>query len=289
MTYQPVSSELERVGCPVCAADEPALLYDVSPYRVVRCLSCGMSYLSPRLNESAMLRFYEDDKYFENGDVGYTSYLRQEMSLRYSFRRFLQQLHRRKLAGGSLLEVGCGYGFLLDEAKPYFDYRAGIDFSGVVERASERADRVYQGDLDTIPDEERFDCIILVSVIEHVHKPVEYLQKLRDRLRPGGKLVMATPDVDSIFRRLLGRRWPAFQVIPEHVAFYNRPTLSALMARVGFSAVTSLSYVRAYPANLVVEEFNVWPAIMRRLGNRNVAFPSYMVALCGLAERAPHS
>ena len=211
------------------------------------------------------------------------------MSLRYSFRRFLRELHRRGLDGGSLLEVGCGYGFLLDEAKPYFDYRVGIDFSNAVETASKLADRVYQGDLQVIPDGERFDCIILVSVIEHVHKPIEYLAKLRERVRPGGKLVVATPDVDSIFRRLLGLRWPAFQVIPEHVAFYNRPTLSALMAKAGFSAISSLSYVRAYPADLIGEEFNVWPAIMRRLGNRNIAFPSYMVALCGFAERNPHS
>jgi SAM-dependent methyltransferase len=247
-----------------------------------------MSYLSPRLNEPAMLRFYEDDKYFESGDIGYTSYTQQEVSLRYSFRRFLEQLHRRNLSGGSLLEVGCGYGFLLDEAKPYFDYRAGIDFSGAVKSASERADRVYQGDLDMIPDVERFDCIILVSVIEHVHRPVEYMRKLRQRLRPGGKLVVATPDVDSIFRRLLGRRWPGFQVIPEHVAFYSRPTLSALMAKAGFARVLRVPYVRAYPANLVVEEFNVWPTIMRRLGERNVAFPGYMVALCGLLERVPY-
>jgi SAM-dependent methyltransferase len=289
MTYRPVSSELESVACPVCGADTPALLYDVSPYRVVRCLSCEMSYLSPRLNESAMLRFYEDDKYFENGDVGYTSYFRQETSLRYSFRRLLQQLHRRKLAGGSLLEVGCGYGFLLDEAKPYFDYRAGIDLSSAVKTATARADRVYQGDLDIIPEEERFDCIIMVSVIEHVHKPVEYLQKLRARLRPGGKLVVVTPDVNSIFRRLLGRRWPAFQVIPEHVTFYNGPTLSTLMAKAGLRRVVRLPYVRAYPANLAAEEFNIWPAILSRFGDRNVAFPGYMVARCGFAERAPHS
>lgn len=282
MSYQPALTELERVACPLCAGAEFTLVYEIAPYQVVRCLACSMSYLSPRLNEPAMLRLYQDDKYFEDGDVGYTSYSRQEKSLRYSFRRFLRQLDRMNLAGGALLEVGCGYGFLLDEAKPYFDQRVGVDFSNTVESARERADRVYQGDLETIPAEDRFDCIILVSVIEHVHRPVEYLAKLRARLRPGGRLVMATPDVDSIFRRLLGRRWPAFQVIPEHVAFYNRPTLSALMTKAGFSQVRSVPYVRAYPADLVVEEFNVWP-LLKHLGDRNVPFPGYMVAACGLA------
>jgi SAM-dependent methyltransferase len=229
------------------------------------------------------LRFYEDDRYFENGEVGYAGYLQQEPSLRYSFRRLLRHLHRRRLDGGSLLEVGCGYGFLLDEAKPYFDCRVGIDLSAAVERATGRAHRVYQGDLDALPAGERFDCIILVSVIEHVHNPVDYLRALRERLRPGGKVVVATPNVDSVFRHLLGARWPGFQVIPEHVSFYNGPTLSALMTRAGFSGVASLPYVRAYPANLVIEEFNVFSRILAPFGNRNVPFPGYMVARCGFA------
>lgn len=286
MTYQPAPSELEHVACPACGGDEPTLRYDLSPYRVVQCATCALSYLSPRLSETTMLRFYQDDKYFENGDVGYLGYLQQEKALRYSFRRLLRHMHRRRLDGGTLLEVGCGYGFLLDEAKPYFDYRVGIDLSTAVERATERADRVYQGDLDTLPTGERFDCIILVSVIEHVHNPVGYLRALRDRLRPGGKVVVATPNVDSIFRRLLGARWPAFQVVPEHVGFYNGPTLSALLTRAGFSGVTSLPFVRAYPANMVIEEFNVWPRLFGPLGNRNVAFPGYMVARCGFATHA---
>jgi SAM-dependent methyltransferase len=286
MTYQPAPSELEHVACPACGADDPMLRYDLSPYRVLQCPACRLSYLSPRLNEAAMLRFYEDDDYFENGDVGYAGYLQQEQSLRYSFRRFLQALHHRRLDGGALLEVGCGYGFLLDEAKPYFDYRVGIDFSAAVERATGRADRVYQGDLDTLPAQERFDCIILVSVIEHVHTPVDYLRKLRERLRPGGKVVVATPNVDSVFRRLLGARWPAFQVVPEHVTFYNGPTLSALMTRAGYSGVTSLPYVRAYPANMVIDEFNIWPRLFGPLGTRDVPFPGYMVARCGFAAQA---
>jgi SAM-dependent methyltransferase len=247
-----------------------------------------MSYLSPRLNEAAMLRFYADANYFAAGDIGYTSYLRQEGALRYSFRRLLRELERRNLAGGSLLEIGCGYGFLLDEAKPYFDYRVGIDFSSAVESARLRADRVYQGDLDAIPLGERFDCIILVSVIEHVHNPVEYLARLRQRLRPGGKVVVATPDVDSIFQRWLGLRWPAFQVIPEHVSFYNGRTLSAALEKAGFRSVTPLSYVRAYPASLIVEEFKVWP-VLKVLGDRNIAFPWYTVARCGFVDRDSRS
>jgi 2-polyprenyl-3-methyl-5-hydroxy-6-metoxy-1,4-benzoquinol methylase len=229
-----------------------------------------------------MRRFYEDDGYFSDGEIGYKSYLQQEVSLRYSFRHFLRQMHARNLTGDTLLEVGCGHGLLLDEARQYFRYRAGIDFSSVVvASARERADCVYQGDIDSIPASAKYDCIILISVIEHVYDPVDFIRQLCTHLRPTGNVTIATPDVDGIYRRMLGRRWPAFQVIPEHVAFYNAATLSSLMKRAGLTRITALSYRRAYPANLVVEEFNLWPTILKRLGQRNLVFPGYAVALCG--------
>jgi len=40
----------------------------------------------------------------------------------------MKELHKRNVTGGKLLEIGCGFGFLLDEAKNYFDYRIGTDF-----------------------------------------------------------------------------------------------------------------------------------------------------------------
>jgi SAM-dependent methyltransferase len=282
MTDQAHASDLELVRCPLCGISEHSLLYDFSPYQIVRCLGCSAYYLSPRLIESAIRRLYEDDKYFQTGETGYKGYLQQELSLRYSFRRFLRQLQKRRLTGGSLLEIGCGYGFLLDEAKGYFQDRVGIDLSAAaVASTRQRADYVYQGDINSIPPEATFDCIVLVSVIEHVYMPVDFLKQLSSHLRPAGKVVIATPDVDSVYRRLLGRRWPAFQVIPEHVAFYNGKTLSSIMRRAGLADITTLSYSRAYPANQVVEEFGLWPVILKPLGQRNILFPGYMVALCG--------
>jgi 2-polyprenyl-3-methyl-5-hydroxy-6-metoxy-1,4-benzoquinol methylase len=266
----------------MCHADAHTVAHEFLPYKVVRCRSCDLHYLSPRLSEAAMQRIYEDDSYFEDGEVGYTSYLEQEASLRYSFGTFLRQLQKRSLTGGDLLEVGCGHGFFLESARPYFQRCVGVDFSpAVVASARSRANQVYQGGIESIPRSETYDCIVLISVIEHVHEPVDFLRTLRTHLRPSGRLIVATPDVSGVFQRMLGRRWPAYQVIPEHVAFYNRHTLSSLMTKAGLTRVTAVPYMRAYPAHLVVEEFNLWPAIMKRLGRRNLVFPGYMVALCG--------
>jgi 2-polyprenyl-3-methyl-5-hydroxy-6-metoxy-1,4-benzoquinol methylase len=276
------AANVESVRCPLCGAPEHSLLYDFSPYLVVRCLSCGADYLSPRLIESSTRRLYEGDNYFRTDEVGYKGYLQQEQSLRYSFQRLLRQLKRRRLTGGALLEVGCGYGYFLDEAHGYFQDRRGIDLSlAAVASTRPLADYVYHGDVTDIPAADRFDCIVLVSVIEHVYKPVEFLRQLLSHLKPGGTVVIATPNAGSIYRRWLGRRWPAFQVIPEHVAFYSRKTLSRTMRQAGLVSIVRVPYSRAYPANQVVDEFGLWPSILKHLGQRNIVFPGYMVALCG--------
>jgi len=89
---------------------------------------------------------YVDDAYFEGGTAGYSSYQAQESTLRPTFRRFLAELDRRGMTGGRLLEVGCAYGFFLDEARGHFAHRTGTDYSpAALEKASSRADHVILG------------------------------------------------------------------------------------------------------------------------------------------------
>ena len=138
---QPLS--LESTDCPLCHSAEDVIAYRFDPYAVVRCQMCGFYYLSPRLTEIAMLDIYRNDDYFEGAASGYSSYIEQEGALRTTFRRFLTNLRQRGLTGGSLLEVGCGYGYLLDEARHDFSRRVGTDFSALAATEARRyADQV---------------------------------------------------------------------------------------------------------------------------------------------------
>jgi len=66
-----------------------------------------------------MQEAYRQPSYYEGGACGYadTSYTAQESALRATFKRLLHNLATRRLTGGTLLEVGCGYGYLLDEVQ----------------------------------------------------------------------------------------------------------------------------------------------------------------------------
>ncbi|MEO8275491.1 MAG: class I SAM-dependent methyltransferase [Thermoanaerobaculia bacterium] len=293
----PSSAALERAPCLLCGAPPPEPAYSFPPFGVVRCPSCGLWYLSPRLNEAEMLDAYREVTYFEGSEgPGYSSYLAQEPTLRRTFRRLLRTMKRRGMTGGRLLEVGCAYGFFLDEAKPYFDYRAGTEFSEAgAALARTRSDAVYLGGLEAIPDlgpADLFDGIALIHTIEHIYDPVALLRGLLSHLAPGGFLLLATPDMGGFWRPLLGRRWPFFKA-PEHVAYYSAETLAALLTAAGCAEIEPVPYVSYFPLSLVGEKIappaaasdaqgTSAPSWWRRLA---IWMPATTVAVAGRSPR----
>jgi 2-polyprenyl-3-methyl-5-hydroxy-6-metoxy-1,4-benzoquinol methylase len=204
-----------------------------------------------------MMQLYTGDTYFGDGPVGYESYIDQEQSLRETFRHLMVNLKRYGLTGGKLLEVGCGYGFLLDEARQSFEIRVGTELSpSAVERARPRADHIYEGSIDQIPADETFDCIIALHVIEHIYRPGTFLNQLRSHLNTGGKIVIATPDMGSLWRRLMGHYWPSFK-LPEHIVFFDERTLSALMEQHGLVNIKRLAYPHAFSISTIATKLRL--------------------------------
>lgn len=226
-----------------------------------------------------MARTYRDDGYFEGGGLGYSSYLAQERTLRLTFRRLLGELERRGMTGGGLLEVGCAYGFLLDEARRHFDRREGTEFSqAAAARARELADRVHLGGLEKLGPEDRFRVAACIHVIEHVYDPVAFVRQLRRHLEPGGWLVVATPDMGGFWRPLLGGRWP-FYKMPEHVTYFDRASLARLLEAGGFRDVQPIRYASYFALDLVAEKLHL--RLPRALSRLHVRLPATTVAMVG--------
>lgn len=283
VTPEPVvpAPATESVPCPLCGGTEVARTgHAEGPYRAVRC-RCGMWYLSPRLSEGAMASTYRDDRYFEGEGLGYSSYLAQEATLRLTFRRLLAQLERRGMTGGRLLEVGCAYGFFLDEARGRFEVREGTEFSeAAAERARRVADRVHLGGLEQLDEADRYRLAACIHVIEHVYDPVAFVTRLRGHLEPGGWLVLATPDMGGFWRPLMGSRWP-FYKMPEHVTYFDAATLSRLLEAGGYRDVTALPYASYFALDLVAEKLGL--RLPAAFGEIHLRLPATTVALAGRA------
>jgi SAM-dependent methyltransferase len=227
------------------------------------------------------MSLYADPSYYEShhGSDGYASYEAQEDALRRTFRRLLRELDGRGLARGRLLEVGCGYGYLLDEARPFFVEREGTDFSAdAAARAALRAEHVYQGGLSAIPGDRRYDTIITNHVIEHVYEPHAFVDEMVRRLEPGGTIVVSTPNMGSPWRRVMGARWPSFK-IPEHVLYFDGDSLRRVLERAGIREIRTIPYPHAFPLPLVASKLGL--TIPATLARYSLWIPATTLAMAG--------
>ncbi|MEX2393013.1 MAG: class I SAM-dependent methyltransferase [Actinomycetota bacterium] len=172
-------------------------------------------------------------------------YLSEERGIRHTFVATLDRVAQHRPPPGRLLDVGCGPGLLLDEARA-----RGWDVMGVepsrwaAEIARQRGIDVHEGGLDSLNTDTRFDVVVANDVIEHVTGPVAFAQRLADALTSGGVTFIATPNVESVMARLLRRWW--WSIIPNHRWFFAPRTLEAVLAKAGLEVVGVTTHPKSF-------------------------------------------
>jgi SAM-dependent methyltransferase len=229
-----------------------------------RCHECG-TVEQPFLPQGDALL----DVYREMSD---DDYLAEETGRRQTAAR-LVDLVAQHVPSGRLLEVGCGHGLLLDEAR-----RHGYEVEGLeLSRAAVLHCREALGlPVRQVPvqdpslDEERFDAILLVDVLEHLDDPVATLERCAELLVPGGALLVATPDPASRTATLAGGRWWGY--LPAHVCLIPRMTLRELITGNGLVLAEDVPLVRSFSPSYwlegLAERGGRVGALLRRLAAR---------------------
>jgi SAM-dependent methyltransferase len=176
---------------------------------------------------------YFEREYFQlhPGKVKYLDYL-------------VRLLRRHGVPRGRVLDVGAGYGFLLEALE-----RAGYEVDGmeIAPQAVEQARRRVRGQVIEqgaeapfpFPDD-HFDAVTLLDVIEHLQDYGSTLASCRRCLKPGGKLFVITLNAHSLARPLLGKRWAWYQD-PTHVHMFTPRMLREGLERAGLKVETLIT------------------------------------------------
>jgi 2-polyprenyl-3-methyl-5-hydroxy-6-metoxy-1,4-benzoquinol methylase len=138
--------------------------------------------------------------------------------------------------GSQVLDVGCGSGRMMRRLAELGWQVHGLDFDPkAVEAARNLGLEVRLGTLEEQNYEEgSFDAIIMNHVIEHVPDPLELLKSCKRVLKPGGKLVLATPNAWSWGHQRYGRSWRGLEP-PRHLHIFTPQAIRKLAVGAGFN------------------------------------------------------
>jgi SAM-dependent methyltransferase len=236
--------------CPACGRIADHLLrFKRNGCDILECRDCGLGRTETSGFDPAA--YYTGD-YFSGGHSdGYADYLGAEPVLRREFARSVDFI-RRYRSRGKLLELGCAYGFFLQEAARHFEV-AGIEIAAEAADHGRRAGlNILSGmaDAANLGRAGHVDVIVLFDVIEHLPEPRETLALCCQHLNPGGIIVITTGDFSSMVARLTGVKW-RLMTPPQHLWFFTPESMRRMSASLGLSVEHVDHPWKIVPASLI--------------------------------------
>ena len=228
-------------GCPACGENRSRPLFSIPGATYVACVRCGLARMNPLPSAQDLLACFGAG-YFEDAQVpgGYDNYAADEPLHRLNARRRLARIarSRRGHAAGALLDIGCAYGYMLDEARMQGWSVAGVEPASLAaERARSLGLEIFDNVREALAQHpDGFDVVSVCQVFSHVPDLARAMTHAAEALAPGGFLFEETWRRDALVARLAGRRW---QVIapPTVVWLETSASIRALLHRVGLDVV----------------------------------------------------
>jgi len=247
------------VTCVTCHNEGWRYLYHRQGWDLVRCTTCGLVRLDPIPTDDQLAAHY--GARFESGNYEPSKAVERLPTLRGVF---------DEVAGrtpGRIFDVGCFDGGLLDIAADAGWETWGLDYQGpAVEIArAKHPGRIAVGPLESyVPPRQDFDVVTGVGVIEHLRQPESFSQFAAKALKPGGLLIVQTPDRGSLPAAVLGRYWPPIAP-PEHIWYFNRANLRRLLGEAGLTTIHVRSHWKPLRIGYVYDQLGVFGPEIQRL------------------------
>jgi len=238
--------------CKICRAAEHDVLYhgpirvgrfgsmSATPQTVWRCRSCGAGFLPA------------DGADYTSG--GYRA-LVDGSDAPDEFHRLhdgeqaekLRVLGTEGLRGTVLMDVGCGAGSFLDLVKGFCRSTIGIEpTKSLREAVLAKGHTAFPYCADVAKEwEGRVDVAVSFSVIEHLEQPRELLEDVRRLLKPGGRLLLSTPNRRDWLLDVMPEEYGSFFYRLVHTWYFDASALQRLVELAGFVEV-SVAYAHRF-------------------------------------------
>lgn len=213
-------------------------------YRLVRCGSCGLVYSDPILDEAKIANLYHKSQF---------TYADRINDLTKTYGYYLRKLNSYGVTRNRFLEIGCGNGFMLAEAKRQ-GYREawGVEPSrdAIMSASSKIKNKIKNSVFDQkLFPKNYFDVICFFQTFDHIINPNQFLKDCFELLKPGGLILAINHNIESFQAKLLREKSPIIDV--EHTYLYNPRTMGLIFSKNQFLVLDSGPSFNYYPLDYI--------------------------------------
>lgn len=209
-------------------------------YKIVRCNKCGLVFSTPILEAEEIEGLYKRSQF---------TYESITWGLRKTYGSYLKRIENLVLSKERLLEIGCGNGFFLEEARKLgYANIYGIEPSSeaIKEALPDIAENITN-DMFTLGyyEESFFDVICCFQTLDHIIDPNEFLKLCHYHLKEGGIALFITHNIDALSSKIMREKCPMIDI--EHIYLFNKITLKKIFEKNGFSGIQVFNVANTFP------------------------------------------
>ena len=220
-------------SCLVCQGSDIKSIPGYERHDLSQCKTCGFVFMRKIPTQSELKEYYST--------YAYETERKMPEATKISIENLLNKFEKYR-KNNSMLDVGCGEGWILEMAKTRGWQVYGTEFSPkAIDICSKKGIKMYSGLLRAENIEEKeFDIIVSTETIEHINNPRGEINNFYQLLRQGGLLYITTPNFNSYLRRLFKDKYDIIEY-PEHLSYYTKKTLNKLLKDSGFRKLKLLT------------------------------------------------
>ncbi|MEM3364392.1 MAG: class I SAM-dependent methyltransferase [Candidatus Micrarchaeia archaeon] len=231
-----------KISCPACESLDHKLMFEKEGFSFVRCVMCNTLFINPRPTFKMLSDFYSNSKSIKHwNDKIFPSseeVRRAKIFLPRAEKVKEIYLKYKGRSGGTLLDVGAGFGTFCEEVKKTgaFDKVIAVEPSpSLAETCRRKGLNVIEKPIEEVEMSD-VDLITNFELIEHLYWPKDFVISCAKMLPKNGLFVLTTPNIEGFDLVMLG---PLSDNIvgPNHLNYFNPYSLTQLLQRCGFEVL----------------------------------------------------
>ncbi len=262
--------------CAICGNKKTKFFHKINKYSYFFCQKCQTLFLFPKPKQKQINNYYRQSFRYTAGETN-------EKNIRKRAKIILKHLFNLKPDAKTLLDVGSGLGYFLDEAKQQELDTIGIEPSKFLYVQSiNRLDvKVIQSDFEKYYmnyKKQNYDFIAIIHTIEHVFNPKEMINKALKLLNPGGILYIETPNLNSHLFASEKTNY-TFLTPPDHIWIFSVKSFNYIFKQIPRADISNVSTYSA-PEHFV----GIIKKIIRSNNKQNSSMSLHFIKIMKLAK-----